>query len=321
MPRGNFNEASKGGLGFVEGYVLIQRSTSKVYQYPMNSTTGEQSDAFPALVWEGIKLSPEWKPLPGDDNTFEIINRMGTLDTIRPGKLDPKDFDNMDKEPADLGTEVGAEGNAFYMDAGAKFSMGWGIMKESLEKCAFKPEILGHGVASDFEGMMAHFKTVEGQPYIGKRGKNQGKEVKPTNLVCDRIQPPYPYEIKDKSKLGKPVAHKGAGGASGASGTSSSAGASGAAPAGGGSPDAGEIASEVGALFGDFSDKFKAEVPIGTTVKRAVFQKALTMELLRRKMRPDVQKQIMDFVKSDQLAELGAGTDLFKVEGDSITLS
>lgn len=323
MPRGNFNDASKGGLGFVEGYVQITRSTARVFQYPVNSQTGEQSDPFAALVWEGIKLTPEWKQQAGDDVHVEIVNRMGSLDQIRPGKLNPKDFDNVSVEPEDLGVEVGTEGNSFYMESGAKFNAGWGIMKESLEKCGFKPEILGRGVASDFEGLTAHFKTVEGAPYIAKKGKNAGKEVKPSNLVCDRIQPPFPYEIKKGAAQSATQAAKPATTAQApATQTVNQAAtrANGEAPVPVTAAN-GEIAGEVGALFTDFSDKFKSEVPAGQPVKRNQFQKALTMELLRKKVPPKVQKDIMDFVKSDQLAELGAATELFKVEGDSITIN
>lgn len=318
MPRADFREASKGGAGFQEGYVHITRSVSKVFQYPVNKETNEQSDAFAALIWEGTLLTPEWKPQQTEDNTFEIIIRMGDLDKIRPGKLDPKDFDNLQVDAQDLGNAVGTEGNTFYLEAGAKFGAAWAHMKESLEKHGFKPEILGRGIASDFEGLIAHFKMEEGKPYIAQKGKKKGQSVTPSNLICSRIQPPYPYEKGAVKAPMQGAAAKTAGAATAA--TTAAAGKS------NGAAETGAIdgMTEAAALFANgFSDKFKAEAGIafGTPIKRAAFQKALTMELIRNRMKPDVQKAIMDFVKSDGLAELGAATELFKVEGDSITLA
>lgn len=324
MPRGDFREASKGGAGFQEGYVHITRSVSRVFQFPKNQSTGEQSEPFTALVWEGTLLTPEWKPQDIEDNTFEIILRMGDLEKMRPGKLDPKDFDNLSVEPQDMGSTVGAEGNTFYLEAGAKFGAAWAYMQESLQKCGFKPEILGRCVASDFEGLIAHFKQEAGKPYIAQKGPKKGTEVKPSNLVCDRIQPPYPYE---KGAIKGPMAGThGKGAAKG--GTTEAAGAASGKSNGGATEQpaatAGDIdaATDVAAMFANgFSAKFVAEVPLGQAVKRATFQKSITYELLRMKLKPDVQKAYMDFIKSDDFVALGAATELFKVEGDNITIA
>jgi hypothetical protein len=315
MPRGDFNQASKGGAGFVEGYVHVQRSVSKVYQYPPNSQTKEQSDPFVAMVWDCVSLTPEWKVKvdpDGNPETVEIIHRMGDLEKIRPGKLDPKDFDNVDVEPVDLESAVGVEGNSFYFEQGAKFGPGWAIMKESLEKHGYSPAIMGRCVATDFEGLMAHFKTEEGKPYIAQKGKSKGKEVKPTNLVCDRILPPLPYEKGAK----KPTAATKAPAAAGAAGGKGN----GAATEQPQTTATGEdVTVTVATLLNDLSEAFP--IKKGQAAKRTEFQKALTMELLRKKFKPGPQKEIMDFVKSDDFVALGAATDLFTVEGDSITLT
>ena len=74
----------------------------------------------------------------------ERVTRMGQLESCRPGKLDAKDFDNLDADPEDLGSEVNTVGNCFFLTEG-KLSQAWGKMKDSLEAKSFKKEILGRG--------------------------------------------------------------------------------------------------------------------------------------------------------------------------------
>ena len=322
MPRGNLNEVSKGGVAFQEGYIRIDRSVAKVYQYPPNATTKEQSDAFIALVWEGRRLTPEWQELPGEENHVEIVFRMGDLDKIHPGILQPKDFDNMNAEPEDQGDAVGAEGNCFKQAADAKFSFGWGITKESLEKAGFKPEIMGRGILTDFEGTMLHMKTVQGQEYVAKQGKKKGQKVIPENLVCDKIQV-FGYDVK-----------KGAGGATAAAAGGRPNGAAAAAGAGAGGatgtaagPNTGgipvdEARAEFCSILANASDMFKAKVRPGTAVDRATFQKELTNEMYRVKPAPAMQKAIMAVVKDDALlAQIATDTELYTTDGKTVTLS
>src|SRR5262249_1085364 len=208
MPRANFRETQGGGFGFQEGNIRIDRSVARVFQYPPNSQTKEQSDPFTALVWTATKLDKEWNEFPGDeDNTVEVLLRMGTTDTCRPGKLAPKDFDNMNIDAQDLGADVGTEGNCFYLEDGTKLGIGWKAMKDSLEGKGFKPEILARGITTDFEGMWGEFKMEEGRHYIGRRGARAGQEIKPTNLVCDRIET-YPYDKKKEVKKDTTAASK-----------------------------------------------------------------------------------------------------------------
>jgi hypothetical protein len=321
MPRGNFLEASKGGVGFQEGFVHIDESFSTNFQYPPNSQTGKQSDPFCALVWRGTRLDSEWNELPGDDNQFEIVLRMGSgydkakgVTGVRPGKLAEKDFDNLDVEPEDLGSDVGVMGNSFFMEEGQKFSVGWEKMKESLEQKAFKKEILGRGIATDFVGMIAHFKTVEGQKYIASKGDKKGQEVTPSNLVCDRIHT-YPYDAKKKGGASKA--------ATGTSKANGSAAASASASTGTAPSSALSAAKDV---FSALSAEFKKAMPADKAVPRAEFQKQLTKELMRQKINPKVQVQIMDLVKDDnKLMDLAADVmDMpcaFTIGDDTITFT
>lgn len=316
MPRASFSDVAKGGAGFQEGRIRVLESYSTMFQYPPNSTTHEQSEAFPALVWRAVRVDDNGKPRQdgdGNDIEVEVVHRMGSIDeaghyNVRPGKLDAKDFDNTDVEPQDLGTDLETRGNSYVMDEGAKFHIGWGFIDESLKKCAFKPEILGRCVTTDFEGMDALFGQQEGTPYIAKKGKKKGEEVKPSNLVCKRIFV-YPYD-----------APKGAGGSStskitpatGANKGAQSAGGAGATGgAGGATPDAMEGARVIfsggthalingGKPVDGLSPEFRKVVPADKEVKMDDFRKAITSELMRRKVNPNLQKAIMEgVVKSD----------------------
>jgi hypothetical protein len=332
MPRASFSDVSKGGLGFQEGRVLVVESYSTMYQFPPNSTTGEQSDAFPALVWKGPRLDDNGKPVEDSDGNIpfvEIVHRMGNLDEdgktyhVRPGKLDPKDFDNMDVEPQDLGTEMGVKGNSFILESPAKFAINWGFIEESLKKNGFKADILGRCVTSDFIGLDAKFHQEAGQPYIAKKGKNKGKEVKPTNLVVGRVFPPYPYDRKpgDVEKIlgGKQQASSSTS-SSASSGSAAATASSGSASKPNGVATSDDTLNAVKVLFTGgkhaqinagkevtgLSPEFKAAVPSGKEVKLDDFRKAMVNELLRKKVHPKLNKEIMEQVirKDDVLFEL-----------------
>lgn len=333
MPRASFSDVSKGGLGFKEGRILVLRSFSTMFQYPPNSKTNEQSDAFPALVWEGLKLNDEGKVIEdgeGNQEEVQVVHRMGGKDesnnyAIRPGKLAEKDFDNTDVEPEDLGSDVDPDvkGNSFYVDAGAKFSMGWGFIDDSLKKHGFKADILGRCVTTDFVGLDAHFKQQEGAPYIAKKGAKKGQEIKPENLVCGRIFH-FPYD-KDNPHKAELAGGKTAGGkkddkadkkgSTSTAGTTSAAGATGITSASG--TDSFEAAQIVfgggkhasinkGEEISGLSDLFFKSVPKGKEVKMDDFRKAVTSELMRRKTDMKLQKAIMEEVikNEDKLGEL-----------------
>lgn len=332
MARASLTDVSKGGVGFQGGRVLIHRSFSTMFQYPPNSQTGEQSAAFPALVWKAYRVGEDGvakEDQEGNKEEVEIVHRMGAADdngnyAVRPGKLAPKDFDNSDVEPDEIDDEPGSEGNSFILDAGSKFGAGWGHMVDSLLKLSFKADILGRTVVSDFEGMDATFKMQEGTPYIAKKGKNKGQEVKPTNLVCERIHV-FPYD-KPKTATATSGAGKGATSAakpaakgatkpeSNGASTNSEAFEAACVIFGGGTHpkvNGGEEITGMTATFG------KA-VPADKEVKLDDFYKATVGELMRRKVNPTLQKGIMEVVKNgDKMTELA--TWLMENEKPSFT--
>lgn len=319
MPRGSFKfeDAQQGGFGFQEGYLQIVKSVIAVHQFPVNSKTGEQSDAFVAMRWTGKKLDAEWNELAGEetDTTVVIPIRLGTVSEMAPGKLAAKDYDNLDVEPENLGNEVDTEGNALFMVEGAKVGRGWAIMEESLRKAGFKPEISGRGVASDFEGMVAHFKSVEGTKYIAQKGAKKGQEVTPTNLICDRIHT-YPYDAKKKGGTGAGTATK----------STTSTAATGGKSNGAAADANGDVLEAAKSVFGKLSDAFKKEVPADKEVARADFQKSLTKELMRQKVNPVVQKGIMELVKNDEklnalAIELVDQAGAFSTDGEKVTFA
>lgn len=347
MPRASFSDVSKGGAGFQEGRVLILSSYSTMFQYPVNSKTGQQSDPFPALVWKGHRLDNEGKVVEdseGNPTEVEIIHRMGSKDEagefpVRPGRLDPKDFDNLDTEPEDLGAdEIGVQGNSFVLDQGAKFGAGWGYIEESLKKQGFKPEILGRCVTTDFVGMDAHFKMEKGEPYIAKKDTKmakKGEQVTPTNLVCTRIFV-YPYEKGAQ----KPAQGSAGGGKKEAATTSTKAAQTTAAGNGASGSDEALAAALVlfgggshpkmnkGAEIPGLSAEFRKDVPAGKDVKLEVFVKAMTGELMRRKVDPKLQKDVMDKVvkNADGMVALAgslmeADKPTFMYDGDAKTIN
>lgn len=317
MPRASlkFEDAAKGALGFQEGNVLIQKSVSAAYQYPPNSKTGVQSDAFCAIVWTGVKCTAEWEP---SEEEVEIVHRIGGLDKIRPGKLAAKDFDNMDAEPEDLGNEVGTEGNALFMEEGGKLSKGWGLMDESMRKAGWKAEIAGRGVITDYEGTKAHFKTVAGEKYVAQKGEKKGQEVTPTNLVCDRIHT-YGY---DQKKPSTSTASKGKGAAA-------SGGNGHAKPGAGG--EAGEDALELAkAVFSNLTPKFFEKVAKEKEVQRTDAWKAITTELMRQngsgvnkgKLGPaGIEKVKGVYNNEETLSVIGGETEAFVLGDGTITFN
>lgn len=317
MPRASlrYEDAAKGALGFQEGNVLIQKSVSAVFQYPPNSKSGIQSDAFCAIVWTGVKCTAEWEPT---EEEVEIVHRIGGLDKIRPGKLNPKDFDNMDAEPEDLGNEVGTEGNALFMEEGGKLSKSWGLMDESMRKAGWKAEIAGRGVITDYEGTKAHFKTVAGEKYVAQKGEKKGQEVTPTNLVCDRIHT-YGYDQKKPSTT-TATKGKAAGAASGGSNGHAKPGAGG---------EVGEDALELAkAVFANLTPKFFEKVGKEKEVSKVDAWKALTTEMMRQngsgvnkgKLGPKGTEAVKAVFNSDeQLGVIGGETELFTLGDGTIT--
>lgn len=311
MARKSFADVSKGGVGFQEGRVLIGKSYSTIFQFPPNSTTGVQSDAFTALVWSGHRLDKDGNEI--DDGEVEIPIRMGVPGEINPGFIEPKDFDNLNVEPKDMGKELGVEGNSFaFIKADGKFNRAWSSVYEGLEKHGFRKEILGRSITTDFEGMDIQLKTVEGQKYIARQGKKKGEEVTPTSLVVERIYA-FPYDAKKTGKTSK-----GTGAA--APPAAPAATATGATYKVNGQEVARDVVEVARIVFGNLSDKFKAAVPAEKAVKRVDFQKAITFELMRQQVDPVATKDLMDALKDDRrIVEISAATEAFTTDGATVT--
>lgn len=312
MPRPSFSDVSK-QFGFQEGRIIIEESYSTDYQYPMAAGSREQSDPFTAMVWKARRTDKDGNALEGEDNEVEIVIRMGDGKTIRPGQIDPKDFDNLDIEAKEVRgekPEVGSQGNSFCVDQGSKFNMGWGIMEGSLKEKGFKSEILGRCITTDFVGMDAAFKTVEGKPYIAKKdGKNhkKGDTVTPTNLVCEKINV-YPYDAKKPSKKAS---------------TQASAPASAPKPNGAvnGAVNSTEVVKN---LFANLTPDGKKKLESGASLSKDDFQRAVAAELMKQRLtKPDVNKVIIDIIKGggDGLEGLGNESGCFMAADDQVMIA
>lgn len=286
MPRGSLRpeDGMKQGFGIQEGNIEVVSSLVVVHQFPPNSKTGKQSDPFTAIRWGVRKLNAEWEPEDEEAGLEEVFIRIGTPGDIRPGKVqDPAD---MDEEPEDLGSEVGTEGPAIYVESGKRLGNNWVRMAESLIKNGFKAEVIARSFLPDFDGMKLHVHTVE----TGKYKDRTGEEKMGTALVCDRIHV-RPYEkATSKAKAG-----------SAASKANGKAGE--VAPA---SAEAMSPVDRLKWLIAEPSPTFKAVVGSDKAIKRAAFQQAVSRELMTRKVKIPEHKPLGDLLKdNDGIMEAG----------------
>ena len=246
--------------------------------------------------------APEQEPLPvkgqaqshvprtgSPPESVTVPIRLGTLDTIRPGKL--KNPDDINEEIEDLGNEIDTEGNSVFGETGAKVSGNWGQMEQSLRGKGFRAEVVERSYMPDYVGMKFHIKTISTGKY---KDKNTQEEKDSTALVCDQIHT-FPYEAKKS------------GGKKG--GTSAKASTS--APA---AAVEDPMAAAVG-VFSELSDTFKKAVPSGKQIKRSMFQVQVQLEVGRKKLDNGTKTAILNLIKNDeQLVELanavGFGVDL-----------
>ncbi len=300
-----------GGGGFKEGNIEILKSRAAVFQYP-GRDGGEPGEAFPAIVWDYKVLGEDWSA-PEEEHIEQMVHRVGSLDTIRPGQIDQKEVDNPDAEVEDLGTEPGVEGNTIFADQGGRLSFGWPAMVESLKKAGFKAEIIERTYMPDYTGMKAHFQSVPtGRKYVPKNSKD-GKEVEAKQIVCTQIQT-FPYEKKQAAKGGKTTTPKTQPKVNGSAGAST--------PATAAETDPMAVAKQV---LTAPSDQFKKMMPEGVAKKRGVFQSLMASELVRQKVQPPaLHKAVTDLLKDDdKLVELSGETGNFIVdlEANEVTFS
>lgn len=308
MKRGSFShkDAMQGGFGFKEGILVIDKSVVAVHQFPMNSQTKEQSDPFVCMRWTGTKLDKELNVIEGEEPVV-IPLRMCKVESGQPGMLKEKDWDDTDVLPKPLGTDVDTEGNALLLEDDARVEgSGWAKMEDSLVKAGFKESIAARGIANDYVGLIAHFTTVEGDKYIAKRGKNAGKEVTASNLVCDRIYK-RPYEKDSKVKVGGDTA------------TSTSTKTNGAAGSDAGVDQA--VVKAAATALEKAGTKFKSEYYTGKPVDRKKFINGLVKELMRQDLDDTVQGDIMSLLKTLPGLKAVAGEVGFKANEESVTFA
>lgn len=328
MPRVGFkHEDAQQGYGFKEGWARVQKSRVAVHQYPPSKDPKKgQSDAFTAMRWTLELLDSNRQPKHDEDGApmIEILPiRLGEIGEIRPGQIDPKDFDNLDVEAKDLGKEVNTEGNAIFAEPDKKVQRGWAIMEASLRKCGFKAEVSGRGIATDFEGMVAHFKTVEGEPYIAKKGAKKGEKVTPSNLEADKIVVfPYQLTADEKKALGAEDVKSAPAPATPAAGTTTTTTASTPAATNGQASEDDIVAAAVKVIKA-LSPAFFTKVAKGADVKREDFQKAFTGEVMLQRLGGAISKKVCDYIKTpDNLKNLIMETEMaFTLSEDEKTVN
>jgi hypothetical protein len=325
------HEDAQSGFGFQEGWARIQKSRVAVHQYPKSKDPKKaQSDKFTAMRWTLALLDSQRQPKHDDQDApmIEILPvRLGPTDEIRPGQIDPKDFDNLDVEAKDLGDAVDTEGNAIFAMPDKKIQRGWAIMEESMRKCGFKAEISGRGIATDFEGMVAHFKTVEGEPYVAKKGANKGEKVTPKNLVIDKIVVfPYQLTADEKKALGaedvKSSPNPTPAPSTSGSTTTTTSPSTASSPTNG-EPSEADILAGAVQVIKHLTPGFFTKVAKGQDVARDAFQKAFTGEVMMQKMGGKLSKLVCDYIKNaENLKTLVMETEMaFMLSDDEKTVN
>jgi hypothetical protein len=307
-------------FGFKEGIVVVDKSRVAIFQYPApKDNPKEQSDAFTCVIWDVTKLDKDLNiiQLAENEQPTRIISRLCKPESGRPGQLKEKDFDDMDVTPKDLGSEVGTEGNCLFLEDGQKVEgSGWSKLEESLtEACGFKQAVVARGIATDYEGMIVHLKTIEGDKYTAKRGKNAGKEVPSYHLVADKVYR-FPYDKNSKVKVGgEPASTKSKANGKDEEGTK---GKGGEADGGGGDSDEAKLVAAANAVLEKASAKFKAQFYTGKPTDKKKFTSELVKELWKQQVEDKLQEEIMEFVKTDDGLKAVAAEFGFKVKDDSV---
>lgn len=190
---------STGGGGFKEGNFRIDKSVFKVHQPPVK----KESPALPnvvALAWKGTRLDEDLEPLTDDDGnqlTEDLAFGFGksSLPALHPGQGDSPE----DEEPADLGNEVGTEGNTLYFVNGQYrvHEMAAVMHLASSLKAAGWKDSYNRMWAPDYEGAVVHIRS-EADPSGNKIADASGVERAVNYKVVTKIHS-FPYEKAKKA--------------------------------------------------------------------------------------------------------------------------
>lgn len=305
------------GFGFKEGIVVVDKSRVMVFQYPApKDKPKEQSDPFTAVVWDVTKLDKDLNVIPLQENEqpTRIVLRLCRVENGRPGLLKEKDFDNPDADPKDLGSEVDTEGNCLYLEEGQRAEgSGWSKMEESLTtQCGFKEAVVARGIATDYEGMIVHLKTVEGDKYVPKRGAKAGQEVQGYNLIADKIIR-APYEKNSKVKVG------GEGGETTKAKRGKSNGEADEGDSGKGGGGDEKLVTTAAKVLTKADSKFKKTFFTGEPVDKKKFESAFIKELWKQVEDDKLQEEVMTFIKTGDGLKAVAREFGFKAGEDSVT--
>ena len=190
MPKASFasKDTYEVKAGFQEGWFEITDAKVKVFQFPPNKETGDQTAPFLAQILSIQKTDEKGRHT--DDDALETILKIEKdLGKMRPGNAENRD----DDEPEDLGDELDTEGNCIFVEDGSKINnkSRFAVFMKSLEEKGFKPDILACGFSPDLVGLKGFAKSISG-------GKFPGSEKEATYLVVDQITQ-FPYEKKGKA--------------------------------------------------------------------------------------------------------------------------
>lgn len=327
MPRASLesNKVLQQGFGIQEGKVEIADARFKIIQ--RQKKDGTLITPMFVLQLDCLKLDDKWDRIDETVEQTELLLGWGSKETgedgnhkfrFRPGNAKGPD----DVDPEDLGPVINTEGNSFYCEQEGDMPYADAdamIFMKSLEAKGWKTEINAQGYAPNYKGAKFEIKSVLKTDLC----KRYGIKYSPTSPDQEKATVwevialhTRPYEKKGGTATkpaGKPVAGKPAS-------TGTASGANGAAKDGfmDESLDRTQVALT---LLKEPSQQFSDAVKGDKGVKRDAFQKAFTMELMRRKVHPKIQTDLKKMmVEDDVLSEWGAEVGfMVDVEAKTVT--
>lgn len=327
MPRASLesNKVLQPGFGIQEGKVGVLDARFKIVQ--RQKKDGTLITPMFILQLDCTKLDDKWDVI--DETMVEqtdLLLGWGSKETgedgnhkfrFRPGNAKGPD----DNDPEDLGPVINTEGNSFYCEQEGDMPYADAdamIFMKSLEAKGWKTEINAQGFAPNYKGAKFEVKSVLKTDLCKKYGiKYNPQEGQEKATIWEVVQlHTRPYEKKAGQAAGKSTTQsKTTAGAAGAGKTNGAAGAAGFMDE---NLDRTVVAL---ALLKEPSQQFADAVKGEKGVKRDAFQKAFTMELMRRKVHPKIQTDLKKMmVEDDVLTEWGSEVGfMVDVEAKTVT--
>jgi hypothetical protein len=311
---------------FADGWAKITDAKALVFQFPPTKETKGNRQAGqqdPPALYVELTLQ-RYSDGEGNKTAAEPDTKLlglakpdkmtGALDAVHPGNYPDG---NVEADPVDCGSELGAEGNTVYaVQDGYQFNdkCGWMAFTASLVEDGFKPQVLKRTYFPDMIGLYAYFETVTMQKFRADQTED------PTAFRIKKGSTKvYPYEQGAQTKA--TAAGKGGAkaGAAAAGKTTTAASKANGAPAPAAAADSGADSFIEDLATAVVTDTL-APAYTGQTlpnVDRLMVNALMAISKHKPAVEPGVKKALQDQIKNKEwLASIGDALGLFEVQGD-----